>query len=80
MVVSSVTLFFVSVSDPSIVTFRKTLIVNIAAIVTILLQIFDNIIKLSNPINNFNNNTYFYIGVSLVTITLMYIMLDYIFQ
>lgn len=41
---------------------------------------FDNIINLKNPFENFTTTNFFYYGITLVTIYLLIIMLNYIFS
>ena len=43
-------------------------------------NLFDNIIELKNPIDNFTTNNFFYYGISLIVIFLLYLMLSYIFE
>jgi len=43
-------------------------------------QIYDDIAKQKNPIESFNNDTIFYLGISLIAISLLYIMIFYIFE
>ncbi len=43
-------------------------------------ELFDNIINNNNPLYMFNTNNFFYFGVSLVVIFLLYIMVSFIFE
>jgi hypothetical protein len=43
-------------------------------------ELFDNIINFNNPLYMFNTDNFFYFGISLVVIFLLYIMLSFIFE
>ena len=43
-------------------------------------KFFDDIINLKNPLNNITTDNMFYIGITFITIFILYIMLSYIFD